>query len=107
MSFWEQLARKRQSSQETKILPEPSISAEGSGLLRMPPGSVAAEIEVIVNAWPKLEPPFVEIVYPSAVALALSIGTTTFPFGCTSGWPPMTPTRGVFDSVQVRPPSRE
>ena len=47
MSFCEQLVRKRQSAQATKILPEPSISAEGSGPLRMPPGSVADEIEVI------------------------------------------------------------
>src|ERR671934_277974 len=61
MSLAEQFVRKRQSSQATKILPEPSISAEGSGPLRMLPGSVAAEIEVIVNALPKLEPPFVSV----------------------------------------------
>src|SRR5256714_1086211 len=60
MSFCEQLVRKRQSSQATKILPEPSISAEGSGPLRMLPGSVAAEMEGIVNAFPKLKPPLVE-----------------------------------------------
>src|SRR5438067_2453440 len=84
-SFVEQLARKRQSSQTTKILPSPASSAEGSGPLRIPPGSVFAVIDVIVNACPKLTPPFVEIVNPSAVSDALSSGTTTFPFGCTTG----------------------
>ena len=49
-SFVEQPARKRQSSQTTKILPPPSISAEGRGPLRMPPGSVFAVIDVIVKA---------------------------------------------------------
>src|SRR5919201_2979259 len=81
-SFVEQFARKRQSSQTTKILPSPASSADGSGPLRMPPGSTFAVIDVIKNAWPKLAPPFVEIVNPSAVSDALSSGTTTFPFGC-------------------------
>src|SRR2546428_197266 len=47
----------------------------------MLPGSLAAEIDVIVNACPNLAPPFVDRVYPSAVSDALSIGTTTLPFG--------------------------
>src|SRR5439155_11157367 len=106
-SFVEQFARKRQSSQTTKILPPPSSSAEGSGPLRIPPGSTFAVIDVIVTAWPKLTPPFVEIVNPRAVSDALSSGTTTFPFGCTTGWPPITPVFGVDESVQFRPPSVE
>src|SRR5207244_8631032 len=84
-SFVEHPLRKRQSSQTTKIFPSPDTSAEGSGPLRMPPGSAFAVIEVIAKAWPKLTPPFVEIVNPSAVSDALSIGTTTFPLGCTIG----------------------
>jgi hypothetical protein len=43
-------------------LPSPEISADGSGPLRMLPGSSAAEIEVIVNACPNRTPPLVEIV---------------------------------------------
>jgi hypothetical protein len=43
-------------------LPSPAISADGRGPLRMLPGSSAAEIEVVVNAWPNLAPPLVEIV---------------------------------------------
>jgi len=54
--------RKRQSSQTAKILPSPEISAEGSGPLRMLPGSFAAVMLVITNAWPNFTPPFVEIV---------------------------------------------
>src|SRR2546429_6975322 len=106
-SFVEQPLRKRQSSQTTKIVPSPATSAEGRGLLRMPPGSTFAVIDVIVNALPKLTPPFVDLVNPSAVSDALSSGTTTLPFGWTTGWPPITPTFGVVVSVQLRPPSVE
>ena len=61
-SFLAQLVRNRQSSQVRKILPSPEISADGSGPLRMLPGSAAAVIDEIVNAFPNLPPPFVEIV---------------------------------------------
>src|SRR5438105_787111 len=105
-SFVEQFARKRQSSQTTKILPSPEISADGSGPLRMFPGSAFAVIDVIVIGWPKLTPPFVETVAPSEVSLALSSGTTTFPFGSTTGWPPITPTLGTPDKGQLTPASR-
>src|SRR5947209_19950612 len=81
-SFVEHPLRKRQSSQTTKILPSPDSSAEGSGPLRIPPGSTFAEIEVIVKAFRKLTPPFVEMVNPSAVSDGLSSGTRTFPMGC-------------------------
>src|SRR5439155_12772587 len=82
-SFVEHPLRKRQSSQTTKIFPSPPISAEGSGPLRIPPGSVFAVIDVMLNAWPKLTPPFVEIVNPSAVSYALSSGMTTIQFVVT------------------------
>src|SRR4051794_13352469 len=94
-------ARKRQSSQATKMVSSPAISAVGSAPARMFPGSVDAEIDVIVKALPNFAPPFVEIVYPSAVEKALSSGTTTLPFFSTSGCPPMTPARGTLDAVQV------
>jgi hypothetical protein len=71
------------------------------------PGSAFVVIDVIVNAVPKVTPPSVEFVNPSAVSDALSSGTTTFPSGCTTGCPPITPTLGVEESVQVRPPSVE
>src|SRR5947209_18915949 len=63
-SFVEQPLRKRQSSQTTKMVPSPATSAEGSGPLRMPPGSTFAVIEVIVVTLPKLPPPFVDVVNP-------------------------------------------
>ena len=88
-------------------MPAPSISAEGSGLERMLPGSTAAVIDVIVVALPKLTPPFPEGMTPTAVSDGLSTMTISFPFGSTSGWTPITPTLGVDESVQVRPPSRE
>ena len=106
-SFVEQLLRKRQSSHTTKIFPSPAISADGSSPLRIPPGSVFAVMLVIVVTAPKLAPPFVEVVNPSDVSLALSSGTTTFPFGSTTGWPPITPVEGVLEGFHVRPPSVE
>ena len=48
-SFVEHPLRKRQSSQTRKILPSPEISADGSGPLRMLPGSFAAVMFEIVN----------------------------------------------------------
>jgi hypothetical protein len=47
------------------------------------------------------------MVEPSAVSDALSSGTTTFPFGWTTGWPPITPVLGVPERFHVRPPSVE
>src|SRR5919204_4838947 len=106
-SFVEQLVRKRQSSHTTKILPSPEISAEGSGPLRMLPGSFFAVMLVIVIGAPKLTPPFVDKTDFRVTSFASSSGTTTFPFGSTTGWPPITPTLGTLDSVQLRPESRE
>jgi hypothetical protein len=88
-------------------LPAPSISADGSGALRMLPGSPAAVIEVIVITGLQLTPPVAEVRASSTVMLALSSGMTSFPLGWTSGWPPITPTAGAPACVQVRLPSRE
>ena len=46
-------------------------------------------------------PPFVEANAPTAVALALSMGTITVPFGCTTGWPPITPVLFVLGADHV------
>src|ERR687887_2227092 len=70
-SFVGHPARKRQSSQVTKIFPSPEISAQGSGPLRMLPGSFAAVMFEIVKARANLPPPFVEIVKPIAGSDAL------------------------------------
>src|SRR2546421_11018648 len=107
MSFAVHPTRKRQSCQATKTLPALSISADGSGLDRMLPASLNAEIVVITITWPKLAPPFVETTDSSFVSVASSIGTITFPLGCTTGWPPITLADGAVAAVQVRPPSRE
>src|SRR5919204_469832 len=90
MSFAAQFVRNRQSCHATKILPAPSISADGSGPLRRLPAGVWLEIEVIVNAWPKLEPPLVELVngstaicvratFAEAVTASASAATATSP----------------------------
>ena len=36
-----------------------------------------------------------------------SYGTTTVPFGCTTGWPPIPLPPANFGAPQVRPPSVE
>src|SRR5919109_3466998 len=74
-SFVEQFVRKRQSSQTTKILPSPGFSAEGSGPLRMFPGSVLAVMLVIVIGWPKLTPPVLDVTDLSVTSPASSSGT--------------------------------
>lgn len=89
MSFDEQPRRNRQSCHATKTLPAASISAEGSGPVRSEPATVWCEIAVTVVVADQVAPPFVDRNACSAVSLALSIGTTTVPFGWTSGWPPM------------------
>ena len=107
MSFALHPMRKRQSCQATKTFPAPSISADGSGLDRMLPGSSNAVIAVITITWPKLAPPFVETTDSSFVSVASSIGTITFPLGWTRGCPPVTLAAGTVAAVHVRPPSRE
>ena len=54
-----------------------------------------------------VEPPFDEM--NDSIPIPPPIGTTTVPFGCTSGWPPITPNAllGTVDCVHVWPPSVE
>src|SRR5215467_9783928 len=89
MSFDLPARRNRLSSQATNTLPAPSISAVGSGPERRLPATVCEWIRAIVVTSVQLAPPLVERNAPTAVSLALSIGTMTVPLGWTSGWPPM------------------
>ena len=49
------------------------------------------EMVAIVVVELHVAPPLVEWKAPTAVSLALSVGTITVPSGRTTGWPPMTP----------------
>src|SRR5215471_5144866 len=99
--------RNRLSAQTTNTLPAPSISAVGSGPERRLPATVWLRISAIVVTSVHDAPPFVERKAPTAVSLALSIGTITVPLGWTSGWPPMpaSPDVVVCLGPQVSPPS--
>src|SRR5579859_1450365 len=99
--------RKRQSAQTTYTVPAASISAVGSGPSRKLPATVWCLMVVMVVIALQLAPPLVELSAPSAVSLALSIGTITVPSGRTTGWPPMTPEPSVAAALQVCPPSDE
>ena len=55
----------------------------------------------------QVAPPLVEWNAPTAVSLALSVGTITVPSGRTTGWPPITPVLLVLAAPQVSPPSLE
>src|SRR6266487_530229 len=107
MSFALPARRKRLSCQATNTLPAPSISAVGSGPERRPPATVWERIRAIVVTSDQLAPPLVERNAPTAVSLALSIGTITLPFGSITGWPPRPAWRlgVVILAPQVSPPS--
>src|SRR5689334_16121596 len=77
--------RKRESCQTTYTLPEPSISADGSGPLRRPPGTVCADTDAMVTGAAQLPPPLVERNARMDVSVALAIGTITVPLGWTTG----------------------
>src|SRR4051794_19887311 len=81
--------RKRESCQATYTVPALSTSAEGSGPLRSPPGTVWALTDAMVTGELQLPPPLVERKARIDVSVALAIGTTTVPLGCTTGWPPI------------------
>src|SRR5436305_1822845 len=87
MSFDVQFLRKLQSSQAPYTVAPPSISAVGSGLVRSEPATPAKRAAEIVTARDHEAPPLVDRNAPS-LPFRLSNGTTTVPFGCTSGWPP-------------------
>src|SRR6266567_430741 len=52
----------------------------------------------------QLVPPLVELKAPTALSLALSIGTITVPSGRTTGCPPMTPVLLVAGALHALPP---
>src|SRR3954447_23546019 len=107
MSFALQARRKRQSAHATYTVPLPSISADGKGPSRRLPATVWWRIVAIVVTALQLAPPLVELNAPMAVSFAFAIGTTTVPFGRTTGWPPITPVLLVAGADQCRPPSVE
>ena len=64
-----------------------------------------SEIEEIAYGPEKLVPPFVDTKDSMAPSDPVSIGTTTVPFGCTTGCPPMTlDPAGMLASAHVKPP---
>src|SRR5690242_9867395 len=97
--------RKRQSAQATYTVPAPSISALGSGPSRRLLATVWCRMVAMVVVELHVTPPLVEWNAPTAVSLALSIGTITVPSGRTTGCPPMTPALLVFAAPQLWPPS--
>src|SRR4051794_25434517 len=105
MSFVLQLRLNLQSAQATYTLPAPSISADGSAPSRRLPATEWCEIEATVVTALHEAPPFVEVNAPMAVSLAFAVGTTTVPFGWTTGCPPMTPALFVAAADQCWPPS--
>src|SRR5205807_4536724 len=101
--------RKPLSDQTTNTLPAPSIAAVGSAPERRPPASVWCRTSAMVTTSVQLLPPSVERKAPTALSLALLMGTITVPFGWTSGWPPRpaSPDAVVRLGPQVSPPSVE
>ena len=99
-------------------MPEASISADGSTLARSANGMTAfaasaskpATVWWLVVATKTLEfqllPPLVEEKARIWLELAEENGTTTVPFGCTSGWPPrpLGLPDGCLSAPQVAPP---
>src|SRR5579864_6073959 len=107
-SFAGQPERKLQSSQTTYVVPVASICAEGSDRVLRPPATVCALTAATCTSPPQLVPPLVEVNDWSALEFERN-GTTTVPFGCTSGWPPSPPgvPAGANGADQVNPPSVE
>src|SRR2546430_10494185 len=105
MSFELQAVRKRQSCQATKTLPEPSTSAEISPPLRRPPATLCSVSAATTTDDVHVAPPSVE---RNARMLPELYGTTTVPFGWTTGWPDSPPgTDGMRTGPHVAPPSTE
>src|SRR5437868_6897322 len=106
MSFDAQFLRKRQSSHATYTFPAPSISALGSGDVRSDPATSAKREAEIVTALDHVPPPSVDR-NAASLPFRLSNGTTTVPFGCTSGWPPRPLSLPAVATgvLHVRPPS--
>src|SRR5438105_3853706 len=104
-----QRASKRQSFQTTYTLPDLSISAVGSGPLRIPPGSPPKRICAARTVLLQVLPPSVDRKERIAVSKQSSMGTMTVPLGCTRGCPPMTQALSgvVCGAPHVKPPSLE
>src|SRR5579872_2626290 len=104
-----QPGRKLQSDQTTYTVPAPSTAALGSPGLRKPPASVCSLSGPILTLRPQLDPPLVDMKAAISPELKLKIGTTTLPFGWTTGCPPIpNSSSAVFFAVpQVWPPSVE
>src|SRR5438876_5339115 len=112
MSLEVQLGRKRQSCQATYAIPAASISAEGKTYLppRSPPATTWRRIGVTCLIADQLAPPSVERNTSREFWLQPpAIGTTTVPFGWTTGWPPvaLAVLAGVSTGPHVSPPSVE
>src|SRR5439155_14377879 len=107
MSLLRHPLRNRQSCQTTYTLPAPSISAEGSGPDRRLPASAWLRTRATLTDRLHVPPPSVDRNEMIAFSNALAAGTTTVPFGCTTGCPPSPVARlAVATGVpQVSPPS--
>src|SRR4051794_24889829 len=108
MSFELQLTRNRQSCQATKTLPFLSISADGSGSVRMFAATTWSVWSATVFEALQLAPPFDDVKKKTLPKLP-ETGTTTVPLGRTSGWPPrpLALSAVVREVPHVRPPSLE
>src|SRR4051794_37701345 len=87
----------------TPFLPH-RLPPKCSGPLRIPPASKWLWIDATVTGADQLAPPLVEL---NAEMPLVSIGTTTFPLGCTRGCPPIPPARFAVPIADdhVSPPS--
>src|SRR5712692_9882424 len=105
MSLALQPVENRQSCQAVYTVPAPSISADGSGEVRRLPAFGCTLTCETFSDLSQLAPPFSEV-KAAMVFCRLSKGTTTVPFGCTTGWPPRPWTVSAVASgvLQVRPP---
>src|SRR5215469_14913670 len=107
MSFSAQLLRKRQSCQATYTLPALSTAADGSDSVRKLPLTKCSSIDDATTVLLQLPPPFVEVKERTLPSKASSIGTTTVPFGRTTGWPPIPLAKSAVlrTGPHVAPPS--
>ena len=66
------------------------------------------EVSVATVCGPEyVSPPSFDTNVSTLLSDPLSIGTTTVPFGCARGWPPITLAEGTVDANQEAPPSVE
>ncbi|MFI9158249.1 hypothetical protein [Kitasatospora aureofaciens] len=109
MSLAGQPERNRQPCQATWTLPLASISAEGRpSPSRRLPATADEETLATRTVEPQELPPLVEVKERIELPLVEN-GTTTVPFGCTSGWPPRPESvpEGLTGADQVAGPSCE